>query len=175
MRRPRRNHSATFKAKVALAALKGDRTLAELAVQFDVHPNQISDWKQQMLDKACLDMVNKAAGSDDTVLKINRVSGNHQLVCGEEIGLERHRSRRESVRYLSQAGMSPERPSREMCTSSRICVRSEVCLRDSITWTWRTKSGSASSEVHAQGDSIAISFSHEMYMDMMVLGKHTTA
>ena len=52
MRRPLRNHSAKFKAKVALAALKGDRTLAELAVQFDVHPNQISDWKQQMLDNA---------------------------------------------------------------------------------------------------------------------------
>ncbi len=54
MRRPRRNHSATFKVKVALAALKVDRTLAELAVQFDVHPNQISDWKQQMLDIASL-------------------------------------------------------------------------------------------------------------------------
>ncbi len=52
MRRPRRYHSAKFKAKVALAALKGDRTLAELAEQFDVHPNQISDWKQQMLDNA---------------------------------------------------------------------------------------------------------------------------
>jgi len=52
MRRKRRNHSAKFKAKVALAALRGDKTLAELAEQFDVHPNQISDWKQQMLDSA---------------------------------------------------------------------------------------------------------------------------
>ena len=52
MRRTRRNHSASFKAKVALSAIKGDRTLAEIAEQFDVHPNQISDWKQQMLDGA---------------------------------------------------------------------------------------------------------------------------
>ena len=54
MRRTRRNHSASFKAKVALAAIKGDRTLAEIAEQFDVHPNQISDWKQQMLDGAAM-------------------------------------------------------------------------------------------------------------------------
>jgi transposase-like protein len=47
-RRPRRNHAPGFKAKVALAAIKGDRTLAELAEQFDVHPNQITTWKAQL-------------------------------------------------------------------------------------------------------------------------------
>ena len=47
-RRPRRNHAPSFKAKVALAAIKGDRTLAELAEQFDVHPNQITTWKAQL-------------------------------------------------------------------------------------------------------------------------------
>ena len=47
-RRPRRNHTAAFKAKVALAAVKGDRTLAQLAEQFDVHPNQITSWKAQL-------------------------------------------------------------------------------------------------------------------------------
>jgi transposase len=52
MRRPRRNHSAAFKAKVALAALKGDRTLATLAQQFDVHPNQITQWKTELLQRA---------------------------------------------------------------------------------------------------------------------------
>ena len=51
-RRPRRNHSATFKAKVALAAIKGDKTLAELAEQFDVHPNQITQWKTQLQEGA---------------------------------------------------------------------------------------------------------------------------
>jgi transposase-like protein len=51
-KRPRRNHSPAFKAKVALAAVKGDKTLAELAQQFDVHPNQITQWKAQLLDGA---------------------------------------------------------------------------------------------------------------------------
>jgi transposase len=47
-RRARRNHSPAFKAKVARAALKGERTLAQLAEQFDVHPNQIASWKAQL-------------------------------------------------------------------------------------------------------------------------------
>jgi transposase len=47
-RRPRRNHTPAFKAKVALAAIKGDRTLAQLAEHFDVHPNQITAWKAQL-------------------------------------------------------------------------------------------------------------------------------
>ena len=54
MRRPRRNHSSEFKAKVALAAVKGDQTLAELAERFDVHPNQITQWKTQLLERAAL-------------------------------------------------------------------------------------------------------------------------
>ena len=50
-RRKRRNHSAEFKVKVALAAIKGDHTLAELSTQFDLHQNQIIDWKNQLLGK----------------------------------------------------------------------------------------------------------------------------
>src|SRR5690606_15272314 len=50
MRRPRRNHSPQFKAKVALAALRGEKTLAELAEQFDLHPNQITQWRQQAVE-----------------------------------------------------------------------------------------------------------------------------
>jgi transposase-like protein len=51
-KRPRRNHTPAFEAKVALAALKGDRTLADLAQQFDVHPNQITQWKAQLQEGA---------------------------------------------------------------------------------------------------------------------------
>ena len=51
-KRTRRNHSPAFKAKVALAALKNDRTIAQLAEQFDVHPNQITAWKDQLLASA---------------------------------------------------------------------------------------------------------------------------
>src|SRR4051812_5546399 len=51
-KRPRRNHTPAFKAKVALAAVKGEKTLAELAQQFDIHPNQITQWKAQLLDGA---------------------------------------------------------------------------------------------------------------------------
>ena len=51
-RRPRRNHSPAFKAKVALEAIRGDKTLAELSKQYDVHPNQITDWKSQLLARA---------------------------------------------------------------------------------------------------------------------------
>ncbi len=51
-KRPRRNHAPAFKAKVALAAVRGEKTLVELAQQFDVHPNQITAWKAQLLDGA---------------------------------------------------------------------------------------------------------------------------
>ena len=50
MKNKRRNHSAAFKAKVALAAIKGDKTLAELASEYAVHANQITQWKRQLLD-----------------------------------------------------------------------------------------------------------------------------
>ena len=61
-RRPRRNHTPAFKAKVAIAAMKGDRTLAQLAEQFDVHPNQITTWKAQ-LEGGAADVFGPGVGS----------------------------------------------------------------------------------------------------------------
>jgi len=52
MKRPRRNHSPAFKAKVALEAIKGEKTIAELAAHYDVHANQITSWKTQLLESA---------------------------------------------------------------------------------------------------------------------------
>ena len=52
MKRTRRNHTAAFKAKVALAAIKGEKTLAELSTQFDVHVNQITQWKSELISRS---------------------------------------------------------------------------------------------------------------------------
>jgi transposase-like protein len=69
-RRVRRNHSPAFKAKVALAAIKGEKTLADLAQQFDVHPNQITQWRSQLLDGAA-GVFGAAAKSESTAPSID--------------------------------------------------------------------------------------------------------
>src|SRR4029077_2089097 len=64
-RRPRRNHTPAFKAKVALVTIKGDRTLAQLAEQFDVHPNRITSWKAQ-LEEGAADVFGPGGGGATT-------------------------------------------------------------------------------------------------------------
>ena len=63
-RRPRRNHSPAFKSKVALAAVRGDKTISELSQQFDVHPNQITQWKVLLLER--MSMVFEGSGQTDS-------------------------------------------------------------------------------------------------------------
>ena len=52
MKKPRRNHSAAFKARVALEALRGEKTIAQIAAHHEVHPNQVTSWKSQLLENA---------------------------------------------------------------------------------------------------------------------------
>ena len=66
-KRPRRNHSASFKAKVALAALRGEKTLAELAQEFDIHPTQIGEWRSQLLERATSVFGGESDKSESTV------------------------------------------------------------------------------------------------------------
>lgn len=73
MSRRRRNHSPDFKAKVALAALKGDRTISDLAAQYELHPNQIVTWKKQMREQASTLFSGKSPGNGDTEEKIQQL------------------------------------------------------------------------------------------------------
>ena|SRR6516165_9942279 len=69
-RRARRNHTPVFKAKVALAALQNDRTMAQLAEQFDVHPNQIATRKDQLLEGAA-DVFERGVSGKSSISEID--------------------------------------------------------------------------------------------------------
>ena len=71
MKRSRRKFTAEFKAKVALAAVKGDRTLSELAAQFDIHPNQITMWKKQLIENVTVLFAKEPAERGDSAAQIN--------------------------------------------------------------------------------------------------------
>ena len=70
MKRTRRHHGAAFKTQVAFAAVKGEKTLAELATQFGVHPTQITEWKQHLLTRAADVFGGTKATSDALDLKV---------------------------------------------------------------------------------------------------------
>jgi transposase-like protein len=66
-RRPRRNHSPAFKAKVALEAVKDGKTIAEVASKHDVHPNQVTEWRRQLLERAAEVFGGSAANAEPAV------------------------------------------------------------------------------------------------------------
>ena len=74
-KRTRRNHTPGFKAKVALAAMKGDKTLAELAQLFDVHPNQITQWRSQVLEGAAGPVRRGQGGENEGSSRARRLEG----------------------------------------------------------------------------------------------------
>ena len=89
MKRKRRTHSPEFKSKVALAALKGDLTMAELVKKFDVHANQITEWKKQLLTGAA-DVFGKGARkSEDAEETIQALHGKIGQLTMENDFLER--------------------------------------------------------------------------------------
>src|SRR3954452_15796348 len=73
MKRSRRNHSAAFKAKVALQAIRGDKTLSELAQQHQVHPTQIPVWKQQLLGNAPELFANGESRAEDSQQRVQEL------------------------------------------------------------------------------------------------------
>jgi transposase-like protein len=86
-KRPRRNHAPAFKAKVALDALKGEETLVELSQRYQVHPNQITEWKKQLLEHAA-DVFSKTRKDDqlpsvkDLHAKIGQLSMENDFLAG---------------------------------------------------------------------------------------------
>ena len=120
MRRARRNHSPALKAKVALAAIRGEQTLAELAQQFDIHPNQIKQWKEHRL-AGVADVFD--GGMKKTVAPEGDVTALHakigQLTLENDV-LEG---------ALSKAGLLPS--ARRGSTTSTACVSAtrHGCLR----------------------------------------------
>src|SRR3546814_19190040 len=92
-RRARRNHSGAFKAKVALAAIRGEKTLAELAQQFDVHPNQITAWRAQLPEGAA-EAVGGSAGDRKGVVEGKSVAVRVDLGCRRNRKTKKNKTRK---------------------------------------------------------------------------------
>lgn len=88
MRKPRRNHSAAFKARVALEAIRGERSVAEIAARHEVHANQVSTWKTQALESLAA-VFDKGAGEADNEAQIQALQAKIGQLTMENDFLER--------------------------------------------------------------------------------------
>lgn len=73
MSKKRRNHSPEFKAKVALAAAKGDKTVAELASKYNLHPSQITTWKNELIQNAAMLFASKTDKNKDDAEDVEKL------------------------------------------------------------------------------------------------------
>ncbi len=88
MRKPRRNHSAAFKARVALEAIRGEKTIAEIAARHEVHANQVSTWKTQALESLSA-VFDKGTGEADSAAQIQALQSKIGQLTMENDFLER--------------------------------------------------------------------------------------
>ena len=131
MRRKRRNHSPAFKAKVALAAVRDEGTLAELAQQYDVHPNQITQWKRQLIDGGT-GTVDKGASQADSQAQITELHAKiGELSMERDFFRTRTRALPQQARRVMIASDQPLSIVRQ-CQLLDI-VRSTVYYRPSVT------------------------------------------
>ena len=105
MTRKRRNHSPEFKAKVALAAAKGDKTVAELAQKYNLHPNQISTWKKELLENAAMIFASETQSGKDSSEEVDKLHAKiGQLTMENDFlakVLGRQTEHREKVRWIT--------------------------------------------------------------------------
>ena len=143
MRRPRRNHSAVFKAKVALAAVRGEHTLVQLAERFDLHPNQITQWKTELLQRAAEVFATAAekrdAGPDVKTLhaKIGQLALENEWKGRSHVKVGHDRCHDADPIHFEQRGPSNEEHQR--CSGSARDRFGEASIR--IAWRGRGRTG----------------------------------
>ena len=108
MTRKRRNHSPEFKAKVALAAAKGDKTVAELAQKYNLHANQISTWKKELLENAAMIFASESQLSKDNTEEVDKLHAKiGQLTMENDFFGQSARSLDRAQRKLSLVKSTP--------------------------------------------------------------------